>query len=87
MTRRSARDLPLHVTIDQVSPDAANALLASLVTDDGETVTVPLNLLPEGSRAGDVLTVRFQRDAGETRVRKQRVADLQKRLFGSGFEP
>ncbi|RIK39090.1 MAG: DUF3006 domain-containing protein [Chloroflexi bacterium] len=62
-------------------------MLASLVTDDGQELTVPLDLLPEGTRIGDVLTVRFRTDTRQTQARKQRVADLQKKLFGRGFEP
>lgn len=85
MSTRSTQQLI--VTVDQISPDADNVLLASLVTDDGQELTAPLDLLPEGTRIGDVLTVRFRRDARQTQARTQRVADLQKKLFGRGFEP
>lgn len=87
MPRRSALERSLRVTVDEISPDAENVLLASLVTDAGEMLIVPLDTLPEGTRVGDVLSVRFRRDPDETAARKQRVAELQRRLFGQGLEP
>lgn len=75
----------IRVTIDDISPDEESINLASLVTDDGRTVTLPLDLLPEGADVGEVLKLTIEIDHAETRERHERVAKLQKRLFGIGF--
>jgi len=72
----------LRVTLDEISVDAHDIDLASLVTDTGEILTIPLALLPEGSKHGDLFTLRIERHPDETEQRKQRIIELQKRLFG-----
>ena len=75
----------IRVTIDDISPNEESINLANLVTDDGRTLTVPLDLLPEGADVGEVLKLTFEFDQAETKERRERVAKLQKRLFGIGF--
>jgi hypothetical protein len=72
------------LTVDEVGPDADNVLLATLVSDNGEQLTVPLDLLPDGTRVGDVLRAHFTRDPDERERRRRHIADLQRRLFGTG---
>jgi hypothetical protein len=73
----------IRVTVDEIEPDAENTILATLVTDNGEHLTIPLHLLPGGTRTGDVLTLAFEPDPDERSRRRQRIMDLQRRLFGS----
>lgn len=75
---------PLRLTVDEIGQDAESNLLATLVTDTGEQVTVPLQLLPEGTRVGDVLQAGFTLDPDERERRRTHISELQRRLFGSG---
>lgn len=73
---------PTRVTVDEIEPDAAGRLMATLVTDAGDVVVMPLELLPAGVRVGDVLRVDLFFDADETEQRRRHISDLQQRLFG-----
>jgi hypothetical protein len=73
---------PIHLTVDEIGPDADNNLRATLVSDSGEQVTVPLELLPEGTRVGDVLQAGFALDPDERERRSTHISELQRRLFG-----
>lgn len=72
----------VRVTLDEISLDAADIDLATLVTDAADILTVPLALLPEGSKRGDLFTLRIERHPDETERRKRRILELQRRLFG-----
>jgi hypothetical protein len=74
----------IRVTVDEIGPDQDNRLLATLVTDREELLVVPLTLLPEGTRTGDVLTLSFTPEPDERERRRKHISDLQRRLFGSG---
>lgn len=75
---------PIRLTVDEIGPDQDNRALATLVGDSGDQITVPLTMLPEGTRVGDVLIATFLPDPDERERRRRRIADLQRRLFGSG---
>lgn len=72
----------IRVTLDEISVDANDNDLATLVSDAGDIISIPLALLPEGSKHGDLFTLRIERHPDETQQRKQRILELQKRLFG-----
>lgn len=74
----------IRLTVDDIGLDQDNNSLATLVSDTGQQVTVPLELLPEGTRVGDVLAVGFTPDPDERELRRKKISDLQRRLFGSG---
>jgi hypothetical protein len=74
----------IRLTVDDVGLDQDHNSLATLVSDTGQQVTIPLALLPEGTRVGDVLSVGFTLDPEERELRRKKIADLQRRLFGSG---
>jgi hypothetical protein len=74
-------------TVDELSIVTDDGELSRLVTDDGQTLTMPRALLPAGATNGDVLLVRLERDPAESHVRRQRVAELQQRLFGGESTP
>jgi hypothetical protein len=73
---------PSRVTVDQISVNADNVKLASLLTDDGTQLLIPAALLPAGTAVGDVLLAQFSRDSDETAARARHSAELQRKLFG-----
>lgn len=75
-------DARQRMTVDEIELNADNQRVAVLIGDDGTQVVLPLALLPNGTQEGDVLSLSFAQDAGETEARRQRVAGLQKKLFG-----
>ncbi len=78
------RHQPILLTVDEIGPDQDNNLLATLVSDEGDIATIPLALLPQGTRVGDVLALHFTPEPDERSRRRQKIAELQRRLFGSG---
>jgi len=66
----------IRLSIDRFEGDGKQ--IAVLLTDDGQAVNFPRALLPEGCRAGDVLTLDLERDAEATR----RVAAETKQVQG-----
>jgi hypothetical protein len=54
--------------------------LAVLLTDDGEQIDFPRNLLPKGSKAGDILSFDITRDTEATDRLRKETRDLQDRL-------
>lgn len=72
----------LRVTVDEIGPDPDDELLATLVTDAGQILTVPLSALPADTHEGDVLTVAFTPEPDESERRRKYISDLQRRLFG-----
>jgi hypothetical protein len=67
----------MHLTIDRIESN-----IAILIGREDETVRleVPLSLLPDGSREGDVLVLSLTRSDPETRSAKERISALQERL-------
>ena len=70
------------MTVDEIELNANNERVAVLIGDDGSQIVMPLALLPAGTQEGDVLNLSLAHDSGETRRRRERVAGLQKKLFG-----
>jgi Protein of unknown function (DUF3006) len=54
--------------------------VAVLVTDDGETLNIPLSLLPAGSKPGDVLTLSLEHDAAATKQLAEETRRVQDKL-------
>ena len=73
----------IRLTVDDIGLDQDKNSLATLASDTGRQVTVPLELLPKGIRVGDVLVVSFTLDPEERELRRKKISDLQRRLFGS----
>ncbi|MBX5443851.1 DUF3006 domain-containing protein [Sphaerobacter sp.] len=72
----------LIATVDEIEEGESGERLAVLVFDDGQQLVVPLERLPDGTRDGSVLRVRFRLDRDTERERRDEVRDLQRRLFG-----
>jgi hypothetical protein len=67
----------MRAVIDRVEGELAVLLLG----DKGESkLNLPLSLLPEGCREGDVLNVSFERDPAATEQAKERVSGLMEKL-------
>jgi hypothetical protein len=70
--------MSFHLTIDRY--EGAGKAIAVLLTDDGEAINVPRRLLPRGAKAGDVLTVRIQRDRAATKEVAERTRAVEDEL-------
>lgn len=67
----------MDLTIDRIEEGIA----VLIGKDDGTgRLTVPLPLLPQGSREGDVVTLSFTRNEPATRSAQERITALQDRL-------
>ncbi len=75
------------LTIDEIGPDNDGNRLVTLVDDAGRSIVLPVELLPDDARIGDVVLLAIERDRAETVERAERVADLQRRLFGRRNRP
>ena len=66
----------------KVMIDRIEERIAVLISLDDETlrVNVPVLLLPDGSREGDILTITFERDLEAARAAHERVRGLIVRL-------
>ncbi|WP_369425209.1 DUF3006 domain-containing protein, partial [Methanothrix sp.] len=58
--------------------------LAVLITGDGTRFNLPVSLLPEGCREGDVLNLSIERNLEETAQARERVSSLMERLKKKG---
>lgn len=54
--------------------------LAVLLAEDGSTINFPRSLLPRDAKAGDLLTLRIERDAGATQKLFQDTRKVQDQL-------
>lgn len=72
----------LIATVDEIEENEAGERLAVLVFDDGQQLVVPLDRLPDGTRDGSVLRLRFRLDRRAERRLRDEIRDLQRRLFG-----
>jgi hypothetical protein len=66
----------MKATIDRIEGQMA-VLLAG---DEPVGFNIPLSLLPEGCKEGDVLNLAIERDLEETQDAKERVSSLMERL-------
>ena len=54
--------------------------IAVLLTDDGTQINFPRKLLPEGAKAGDILSVKIERDLEATRQVVEQTRAVQDQL-------
>lgn len=69
----------MKATIDRFEGD-----LAVLIMQDGTRFNLPVSLLPESCREGDVLNITIERDLEETTQARERVSSLMERLKKKG---
>jgi Protein of unknown function (DUF3006) len=67
----------MKMTIDRM--EGTVAILISR-QDESVRVNVPVSLLPPGSREGDILTIRIERDLPATNAARGRVSGLIEKL-------
>lgn len=68
------------------SVDRIEENIALCEDDDGNTLKLPLNELPQNIREGDIIEKTengFIIDADEKQLRRKKMAELQRNLFGS----
>jgi hypothetical protein len=70
----------MKAVIDRVEGEIAVLLLG----DESTKLNIPLSLLPDGCREGDILTISFERDVVGTEQTKERVSGLMERLKKKG---
>jgi hypothetical protein len=70
-------NLALKTTLDRIE----NKIAVLLVRPEENTkISIPLSLLPEGSKEGDILNIDITRDMQETEQAKERVSSLLDKL-------
>jgi hypothetical protein len=69
------------MTIDEIELDDEGEYVATLVDDEGRIAVIPLVLLPDGATINQVVTANFSLDDRSTRARRERIHELQHRLF------
>jgi hypothetical protein len=70
----------MKATIDRIEGE-----LAVLLVGDGRIkVNMPLALLPEGCREGDILNISLERDLEATRQAREKVSSLIEKLRNKG---
>jgi len=71
----------MKVTIDSIEDKTAILLVGE---DDKVKMNMPLVLLPEGCREGDILNISIERDPDATRQARERVSSLMEKLKKKG---
>ena len=66
------------VTLDRIEEDTAVLLVRD---EESVKINIPLFLLPEGSKEGDILDIAIDRDVQETENAKERVSSLLEKLM------
>ena len=67
-----------HLSIDRFEGD--NKEIAVLISDGGLSFNIPRAFLPKGVKAGDVLSVSFQKDVDATHKLSEETRKVQKDL-------
>ena len=70
----------MKATIDRVEDKIAVLLLG----DESIKLNIPLSLLPDGCKEGDILNMSFERDVVGTEQAKERVSNLMEKLKKKG---
>jgi hypothetical protein len=70
----------MKAVIDRVEGELAVLLLG----DESTKLNIPLSLLPDGCKEGDVLNMSFERDVVGTEQAKERVSGLMEKLKKKG---
>ena len=70
----------MRAVIDRVEGELA----VLLVGDESTKLNIPLSLLPDGCKEGDVLNISIERDVVGTEQTKERVTDLMEKLKKKG---
>ena len=71
------REAKMKATIDRVEGKLAVLLIRN---EESIKLNIPLILLPEGSREGDILDISIQKDEKETEDAKERVSSIIEKL-------
>jgi Protein of unknown function (DUF3006) len=78
VTGKRSRNLKVHLTIDRF--EGRKKEIAVLLTDDGTQINFPKKLLPDGVKAGDILTFEIERDLEATRQVSDQTRAVQDQL-------
>jgi hypothetical protein len=73
-----ASTLNLRLSIDRL--EGRKKEIAVLLTDDGTQLNFPKKLLPKGAKAGDILSIKIERDLEATRQVAEQTRAVQDQL-------
>lgn len=69
--------MTIKVTLDRIENETAVALVRP---EETTKISIPLSLLPEGSKEGDILNIDITKEVQETEQAKERVSSLLEKL-------
>ena len=73
--------MKLFVTVDSIEGNLANLLLRGEEEEERPLGVFPLEALPEGVEAGDIISLHFEAEPGETEAARKRVSEIRKKLL------
>ena len=73
--------MKLFVTVDSIEGNLANLLLRGDEEEERPLGVFPLEALPEGVEAGDIISLKFEAEPKETEAARKRVSEIRKKLL------
>ncbi len=71
--------MKLFVTVDSIEGNLANLLLRG--EEERPLGVFPLEALPEGVEAGDIISLHFEAEPEETEAARKRISEIRKKLL------
>ncbi|HJJ88429.1 MAG TPA: DUF3006 domain-containing protein [Methanocorpusculum sp.] len=72
--------MKLFVTVDSIEGNLANLLLRG-EEEEWPLGIFPLEALPEGVEAGDIISLKFEAEPKETEAARKRISEIRKKLL------
>ena len=72
--------MKLFVTVDSIEGNLANLLLRG-EEEERPLGVFPIEVLPEGVEAGDIISLKFEAEPEETKSAGKRVSEIRKKLL------
>lgn len=72
--------MKLFVTVDSIEGNLANLLLRG-EEEEQPLGVFPIEVLPEGVEAGDIISLHFEAEPKETEAARKRVSEIRKKLL------
>ncbi len=70
-------NMTIEATLDRIENETAVLLVRP---EETTKISIPISLLPEGSKEGDILSIDIKKDIQETERSKERVSSLLEKL-------
>ena len=72
--------MKLFVTVDSIEGNLANLLLRG-EEEEQPLGVFPIEVLPEGVEAGDIISLHFEAEPKETEAARKRISEIRKKLL------